>query len=113
MTFTRTSATTNTTLLTSNPQTTSNGSTTYTVRSVAGSNGTDTYTPTITDFALLSSWLARAYPAGQVIGSQTTVDATAAAPVAVAEEIVTRPTSVPKTGVEYWGGRPGVPMPSP
>ena len=25
----------------------------------------------------------------------------------------TRPSTAPKTGVEYWTGRPGVPMPAP
>jgi adhesin/invasin len=50
VTFTRTAQTNvsgSTTLLTSNPQTTSGGSATYTVKSTANL-GTDTYTPTIT-----------------------------------------------------------------
>jgi translation initiation factor IF-2 len=36
-------------------------------------------------------------------------------PAVVAEPPITptRPGQAPKTGVEYWGGRPGVPMPSP
>jgi translation initiation factor IF-2 len=29
------------------------------------------------------------------------------------EQAATRPSVAPKTGVEYWGGRPGVPMPQP
>jgi hypothetical protein len=37
-----------TTLITSSPQTTTNGSTSFTVRSVSGANGTDTFSPTIT-----------------------------------------------------------------
>ena len=39
-----------------------------------------TYVPSTLDFALLPSWLGRAYPAGQVIYSQTIVDATPTPP---------------------------------
>ena len=43
------------------------------------------YTPRTVDFDLLKSWLARAYPAGQVITSQAIVDATAAPPFTCAD----------------------------
>ncbi len=36
----------------------------------------------------------------------------AESPLPVAADVAARP-NVPKTGVEYWGGRPGVPMPQP
>ncbi len=39
--------------------------------------------------------------------------AAAAPPVPEAVVQPTRPATAPKTGVEYWTGRPGVPMPSP
>jgi translation initiation factor IF-2 len=34
-------------------------------------------------------------------------------PIAESPQVVTRPSTAPKTGVEYWTGRPGVPMPAP
>ncbi len=39
-----------------------------------------TYAPSNFDFQMLLSWLARVYPAGQIISSQTTVDTTTAPP---------------------------------
>jgi hypothetical protein len=39
-----------------------------------------TYVPANVDFALLMSWLGRAYPVGQVVSSQTVIDVTAAPP---------------------------------
>ncbi len=37
----------------------------------------------------------------------------AAAPTPSEPPAAARPSTAPKTGVEYWGGRPGVPMPTP